>query len=160
MPRTILRSLAGMKQQPELPYQTHLETVVLFLDVSGFTKLSEKLATKKYGAEELAEFLNQYFSQLVRIIYRSGGDVLKFAGDAMIVLWPEATADESLSKLVRRAAACGVQIQENMHSAELADGVTLSVKVGIGAGPVAALPIRASERSGLPARPARSVIEG
>ena len=35
---------------------------------------------------------------------------MKFAGDAMIVLWGEAGEDEPLASLVRRAAQCGTQI--------------------------------------------------
>lgn len=62
----------------------------MFADVSGFTKLSE--AMTKYGpegGEHVKKHLNSYFGQMVRIIAGEGGDIFKFAGDAMIVLWPD-----------------------------------------------------------------------
>lgn len=36
------------------------------------------------GAENLAVELNKYFSQMVKTVASEGGDVFKYAGDAMI----------------------------------------------------------------------------
>ena len=78
----------------------------MFADVSGFTKLSETFASKgPQGAEELAFVLNRYMEQLVRHIARGGGDVFKFAGDAMLVLWvpeeKENLSRDEIEKLVK-----------------------------------------------------------
>jgi len=43
---------------------------------------------------------------MVRLIAADGGDVFKFAGDAMIVLWPE--KNEKVSVLIRRAIQCAL----------------------------------------------------
>ena len=88
------------------------------------------------GAEHLAFFLNFYFSQMVKAIAAEGGDIFKFAGDAMIVLWPEG---ESLETRARHAIQCALTVQTNLHKAELREGVTLSVKIGIGVGKVSVL---------------------
>ena len=40
------------------------------------------------GVETLARILNEYFGQLIDIIHEYGGDVVKFAGDAVIAVWP------------------------------------------------------------------------
>lgn len=62
--------------------------------------------TASTSASQLAGFLNQYFSQLVRIIHRNGGDVMKFAGDAMIVIWPnESSAAPCLNCSLAAASA-------------------------------------------------------
>ena len=109
----------------------------MFADVSGFTALSEAMA--KYGpegAEYLAKHLNAYFGQMVKAIASEGGDIFKFAGDAMIVLWPDLGTMEARA---RRAAQCALAIQEALHAAELSEGVTLSVKIGIGLGRVSVL---------------------
>lgn len=61
----------------------------MFADISGFTNLTETL--HKLGNEgcELTAFaINRYMELLVKAISRSGGDIFKFAGDAMIVVWP------------------------------------------------------------------------
>ena len=46
------------------------------------------------GAEELSKHLNNYLAQMIKRISKNGGDICKFAGDAIIVLWPlEETMD-------------------------------------------------------------------
>ena len=61
---------------------------LLFADVSGFTKLSEKLAELgKAGAEELTAILNDTFRSLLEIAVEDGGDLLKFGGDALLLLF-------------------------------------------------------------------------
>ncbi len=47
------------------------------------------------GAEIIAFAINRYMELLVKNIGKSGGDIFKFAGDAMIVLWPP--SENSLS---------------------------------------------------------------
>lgn len=42
--------------------------------------------------EKLTYYLNDYFGQLIRLIHSHGGDVVKFAGDALLAVWP--TDDE------------------------------------------------------------------
>ena len=61
-------------------------------------------------------------------------------GDAMIVLWPP-DKTEDINMRLRRAAQCAVQIQQTLHEATLENGVTLSVKVGIGYGTASVLHI-------------------
>lgn len=69
---------------------------------------------------------------LVRTIAGCGGDVLKFAGDALIVLWP--AVFENLENLTRRAGQCAIEVQDTLYRTALADGIELSVKLGIGVG--------------------------
>eukprot|EP00485_Elphidium_margaritaceum_P014944 CAMPEP_0202726070 /NCGR_PEP_ID=MMETSP1385-20130828/184423_1 /ASSEMBLY_ACC=CAM_ASM_000861 /TAXON_ID=933848 /ORGANISM="Elphidium margaritaceum" /LENGTH=1239 /DNA_ID=CAMNT_0049392283 /DNA_START=36 /DNA_END=3755 /DNA_ORIENTATION=+ len=140
LPQAVIQfALKHHDAQPPLKQPFH--TVALFADVSGFTKLSEAFASKgPQGAEELAFFLNRYMEQLVRHIARAGGDVFKFAGDAMLVLWvpPEGLDEDGIKKEIRtmahRAVQASIAIQNELHSAEITDGVTLSVKIGIGVG--------------------------
>ena len=41
------------------PYRSTMDTVCMFCDVSGFTKLAEAMARSGLGAEGLAKYLNQ-----------------------------------------------------------------------------------------------------
>ena len=67
-------------------------SAVLFADISGFTALSERLAAKGAdGVEELTQILNAYFGRLIEVIVDHGGDVVKFAGDALLAFWPVRT---------------------------------------------------------------------
>ncbi|DBA05442.1 TPA: hypothetical protein N0F65_007604 [Lagenidium giganteum] len=133
LPAVVRRYLERQDQQ-RVP-DTHETTVVsMFADVSGFTAMTESLAARgPVGAEYLAKHLNSYFEQLLRLVSSSGGDVFKFAGDAMLIFWPE-NKEDTLESLLRRSVQCALRIQEHLHKAELAPGVVLSVKMGIGIG--------------------------
>ena len=73
----------------------------MFADISGFTNLTESLSKiGPEGAELIAFAINRYMELLIKGIGRSGGDILKFAGDAIIVVWPPPKAkDEEKSFL-------------------------------------------------------------
>ena len=61
---------------------------MVFADVSGFTRLSERLARKgKEGAEQLVDVINACFTALLADAYGRGGSLLKFGGDAMLLLF-------------------------------------------------------------------------
>ena len=92
-----------------VPRKEDFDTVCIFCDVSGFTALSERMAENGRGAEGLAKVLNSYFQLMVQRISSEGGDVFKFAGDAMIVLWPKGQ-DDTRDRL-RRAVQCAISIQ-------------------------------------------------
>lgn len=63
-------------------------TTLLFADISGFTRLSARL-----NAEQLKTHTNQYFTMLIDVVARYGGDIIKFCGDAVMIVWPsESTA--------------------------------------------------------------------
>jgi len=63
-------------------------TAVL-VDISGFTKLSEALARKgREGAEQITELIGRVFELMLAVAYDSGGSLLKFGGDALL-LWFE-----------------------------------------------------------------------
>ena len=130
------RRLVGRDQPLREPEGERLVAAVLFADISGFTALTKRLArTGPGGVEELTELLNGCFGQLVQLVVDHGGEVVKFAGDALLALW---AADEGLPVVTARAASCGLAMQPVLHASELAAGTHLSVRVGIGAGQVSA----------------------
>jgi class 3 adenylate cyclase len=63
-----------------------LDATCCFVDISGFTALSERLARRgRIGAEELTEVLNHDFSRMLGVAYEKGGSLLKFGGDALLL---------------------------------------------------------------------------
>ncbi|MEN8208498.1 MAG: tetratricopeptide repeat protein [Candidatus Fermentibacteria bacterium] len=63
---------------------------LLFADISGFTKLTEKLAFHgKKGTEDLTEILNRYFRMMYGIVREQGGINISSAGDSMLVRFSE-----------------------------------------------------------------------
>ena len=82
-PRLLIRWL---DEQPHLSFRT-LEGSMVFVDISGFTKMSERLARHgKVGAEEVTEVLGAVFARLLAVAYGEDGSLLKFGGDALL-LW-------------------------------------------------------------------------
>ena len=85
VPRVLLQRLVA---DPAALVRT-LEGTVVFVDISGFTRLSERLARfGKEGAEHLTDTINSCFSALLADAYANGGSLLKFGGDALL-LWFE-----------------------------------------------------------------------
>lgn len=62
------------KQQPK-----ELQVAILFTDIIGFTKISEKMDPK-----EVLKLLSKYQTLMVDAIFRHGGSVDKFIGDAVM----------------------------------------------------------------------------
>ncbi|XRB02771.1 adenylate [Pycnococcus provasolii] len=72
------------------PCASSREVAILLADISGFTPLTEKLSKRgSRGVEMLTKCINAYFSAAIEIVHRHGGDVIKFAGDAMIIMFQD-----------------------------------------------------------------------
>lgn len=78
---------------------------LLFVDISGFTVLSQRLPV-----DELRVHINAYFKKILDLIYNHGGDVIKFAGDALYAVWRVVPMHQTPSQALTRAAHCGVEI--------------------------------------------------
>src|SRR3712207_856222 len=114
VPELIIRRLATNPAPITAPTSERFPAAVLFADISGFTALTEHLAQQgPAGAEVLTRELNTYFGRLIDLITIHGGDVIKFAGDALTAVWPVARSSDldSLSLAARQAAACALAIQ-------------------------------------------------
>jgi class 3 adenylate cyclase len=65
-----------------------VDGTVAFIDISGFTAMSEKLSSQgRAGAEEVTEVMNATFAALLAVAYGQGGGLLKFGGDALLLLY-------------------------------------------------------------------------
>ena len=84
----------------------------MFADISGFTNLTETLSRKgPEGAEIIAFAINRYMELMVKEIGKSGGDIFKFAGDAMIVVWPppQKNSEKDINEQIRESCRKAVQ---------------------------------------------------
>ena len=61
----------------------------MFLDVSGFTKITEAATSGgHYGVELITNVLNRYFGDVDKIIKPHGGEIVKYGGDACLIILP------------------------------------------------------------------------
>ncbi|CAF4632879.1 unnamed protein product [Rotaria sp. Silwood1] len=113
---------------------------LLFLDVSGFTSLTEQYSNDAHlGIDQLTHTLNLYFDKLVSQILIFNGDIYKFAGDAILALWTnELNGPE-------QALKCALYLQKKCGSYETDVGVVLRLKIALAYGPVRALFIGTDE---------------
>ena len=71
-----------------------LSAYTMFIDLSGFTPLTETLMKQgTVGAEQLSYSLNNIFAPMVAKAYKNNGFIPYFAGDAFTAIFPEATSN-------------------------------------------------------------------
>jgi hypothetical protein len=108
---------------------------VLFADISGFSKLAEKLQQELGEGAKAAETLSRYVGKsldiMVKLITSNRGDVIKFAGDAILAVFPSASFSDDNSQATLRCAQVGLELAD----LELIAGPQrLSVHCGMGCG--------------------------
>ena len=91
------------------PASFFVHGVCLLVDLSGFTKLSGDFCEQgKSGIDSLQLATNGFMGKLVEIIYSFGGDIIKFAGDAIICVFSADFVSNIGAKVLRRSI-CGFE---------------------------------------------------
>lgn len=77
------------EQYKQQSYQGQFYALTMFMDISGFTVMTEALMKYgKDGAEVLSGILNDVFQPVINTVYYCGGFISGFAGDAFIAIFP------------------------------------------------------------------------
>lgn len=102
------------------------DIAVLFVDIRGFTPLSEALPP-----EQVVEILNRYLELTTEAIFANGGTVDKFIGDATMAVY---NAPLDLDDYVYRAVKTGLDMVHAAKAlqAELASVTDRTVGFGVG----------------------------
>jgi class 3 adenylate cyclase/tetratricopeptide (TPR) repeat protein len=80
-------TIEWLRDEPERTWR-EVEGTLAFVDISGFTAMSERLSGMgKLGAEEVSDVMNATFAALLEVAYGHGGGLLKFGGDALLLLF-------------------------------------------------------------------------
>ncbi len=108
------------------------ETSILFADIVGFTARCESLPP-----EEVAAFLNQFFSLAADVIFKHGGTLDKFIGDAVMAFFgaPLPQADHA-ERAVRSALELISVLEEWNSEREAAGDDRVDVRIAVNSGPV------------------------
>jgi class 3 adenylate cyclase/tetratricopeptide (TPR) repeat protein len=138
-PRVVHRRLMRTPDMIQCPETETFHSAVALADISGFTRLTERMASAgPEGVERLTVALNKFFKKLVDTVQAHGGDIVKFAGDAVLVHWPGNRA--GLRTNVLMACQCALNLQQALHNFD-ADGHRLTLHTGIAAGEVHGLSV-------------------
>ncbi|XP_074465209.1 adenylate cyclase type 10-like [Larus michahellis] len=111
----------------------------------GFTALTEKFVQRSgvdRGTDELAQTLNEYLCDILEEFLIFGGDILKFAGDAVLVLWR--TPPQEVARTISLVLHCSQQIQKKYGRRDTDVGQKIQLKIGISAGTMS-LPVFGDE---------------
>lgn len=125
----VVNSLVDQGETPQSLSGQAREVTVLFSDIRGFTTLSEK-----HSPEQIVSLLNRYFSLQVEIIFRHGGTLDKFIGDAIMAFWGAPQHDPLHAQ---HAVAAALEMEQALlrFKTELGeDGEEFDVGIGIHSG--------------------------
>ncbi len=102
------------------------DIAVLFVDVRGFTTMSERLTPEK-----VVFILNRYLTMASGCVEKTGGTLDKFVGDAMMAFWGAPLPQEDA---IYNAVRCAMDIIEGAHrvSEELKEEIGEELRVGVG----------------------------
>lgn len=110
----------------------HRQVTIFFSDIEGFTRLSEQLSP-----ERLVALLNDYFTEMARVVRSTGGQVDKYIGDAVMAFWGAPVRMERHAHGACRAALdMRAVLRERQADWERTYGHRLRFRAGINTGEV------------------------
>jgi adenylate cyclase len=126
IPADLVRALLrqGVEARPGGSIQ---ELSVMFVDIAGFTGLSERLG------DRVVPLLSRYLDLASEAVVANGGTIDKFIGDAVMAFWgaPQPQDDHAL-RCCRAALACRRAIEQSGLADDL--GQPLQIRIGINSG--------------------------
>ncbi len=109
-----------------------VEGSLALVDISGFTRLTERLSRKgKVGAEEMSELLDATFSALLGAAQPQGGDLVKWGGDAVLLLF---RGDDHAGRACRAVYDMRATLRTVGRIATTSGAVTLRMSAGVHSG--------------------------
>lgn len=120
-----------LREDPSVRHRA-IDGTLAFVDISGFTQMTERLARKgKVGAEEMSDTLNSCFSDLLSVAYDYGAGLVKWGGDAVLLLFED---DGHAERACKAALSMQREIRRIGRLKTSAGQVTLRMSVGIHTG--------------------------
>lgn len=103
---------------------------VFFSDIRGFTDMSEHVEP-----EELVDSLNQYLSAMTELVFKNGGTLDKYIGDAIMVFFGDPVSyDDHAQRAVRMALEMRQRLTQLQRQWFVDEREPLTVGMGISTG--------------------------
>lgn len=124
--QTVLRRIEDLEDLDHMLTGEKKEIAVLFIDLCGFTTLSEQLSS-----EQIVSILNEYFEMITACASRWQGTIDKYIGDCAMIIW---NAPETDPDYLFHAASCALDMIIGMEELSTRLGLPLHASAGIAAG--------------------------
>lgn len=134
--RSVKNLIPHFVQEKELEGIRHgsFDAYTMFVDLSGFTRLTETLLRQgKAGAERLSKILNAIFGPMVGKVYANGGFIPYFAGDAFTGIFTKEKSSVDAQQLLLLAIALHAELKA---AAAQFEEFQINIKTGLSVGPV------------------------
>jgi class 3 adenylate cyclase/CheY-like chemotaxis protein len=106
------------------------DVVILFLDIRSFTKISENSS-----AQDLVNFLNEFFSTMGNEIIAEGGHIDKFIGDSIMAIFGAPRPLPNAPACAIRAAVRMIKVMQSVDTSHLnLPEIGLAIGIGINSG--------------------------
>lgn len=129
----LVEQIASQKIQIQMGGDTKTVTV-MFSDIRGFTSLSETMEPK-----DVVALLNDYFEIMVECIFKFGGTLDKFIGDAIMAVWGSPIPDPlGAFNAVHAALEMQIELAHFNLARERAGKPPIGMGIGINTGPALA----------------------
>lgn len=141
VPQSVIRQLEENPEAPELE-KTDQDMSSLFVDVTGYTKLSESM-------RQTTDFMvEKYFSRYLDCIHAHGGDLTETSGDGLMIVFP---GDDPREHAINAVKAALEILQKTDELNEQLKGIfdPISVHMGINSGIAAIGPTKYEGASGV-----------
>jgi len=125
VPDVVKRLVAANPDAPELGKRDQ-DAAFVFVDISGYTALSEKMA-----ADALSQLVEHYFSAFLDKIHENGGEISGSAGDSLLIIFHHLDP-VSHSKMAARTALSLMDVTNELSTT--GPGPPLSVHIGVSSG--------------------------
>ena len=126
VPEVVKRLIAANPEAPDLA-KRELDISVLFVDIVGYTTLSESLAPAA-----LSSLTEGYFSAFFDPIQEAGGDIAETSGDGLMVLFQHETSRNHALRAVQTAAALLTETERlNAFRQDPSVGLHIGINSGV-----------------------------
>jgi class 3 adenylate cyclase len=127
VPQSVQDLISNNPENPDLN-KHEKDLSVLFLDIAGYTKMSETTSQEKMNY-----LIETYFSEFLNIIVENKGDINETAGDGLMILFQDEDPKTHAFNAVSAALGIKKRTQSINHSLK-GKFVPVSVNMGINSG--------------------------
>ncbi len=127
VPQSVKRIIERTPEDPDLKKQS-MDVSVLFLDLAGYTRLSETVEVEKMNV-----LIEMYFSSFLDDIHQNRGDINETAGDGLMIVFQDDEKTLHAMNAVKTAIAVQEKVRSINHDLE-GHFEPLVVNIGINSG--------------------------